>query len=210
MPVDRVPPPGIIPARAGFTRWCGGPGRPRRDHPRSRGVYRSAGLRADLLRGSSPLARGLPLPLGLSQRVIGIIPARAGFTLRVVNSILLASDHPRSRGVYASGDARSDTGTGSSPLARGLRGSHGSPPGLLGIIPARAGFTWPSMTRLQEPSDHPRSRGVYIITFDNFPRAEWIIPARAGFTYSGLCSLPSVALDHPRSRGVYWVCLPRT
>ena len=50
---------GIIPARAGFTGGCVRPWPPRRDHPRSRGVYSdfaSAGLRRT---GSSPLARGL-------------------------------------------------------------------------------------------------------------------------------------------------------
>ena len=50
---------GIIPARAGFTRWCWGRRRRRPDHPRSRGVYdeyRQARGDGD---GSSPLARGL-------------------------------------------------------------------------------------------------------------------------------------------------------
>ena len=51
--------PGIIPARAGFTRprpqqprWC-------RDHPRSRGVYWKLLSRKKISAGSSPLARGL-------------------------------------------------------------------------------------------------------------------------------------------------------
>ena len=35
---------GIIPARAGFTRWVGLIGLTYRDHPRSRGVYPSIGL----------------------------------------------------------------------------------------------------------------------------------------------------------------------
>ena len=51
--------PGIIPARAGFTRvmkqeiTVGG------DHPRSRGVYVSTSTRWTMMSGSSPLARGL-------------------------------------------------------------------------------------------------------------------------------------------------------
>ena len=50
----------IIPARAGFTPRPRCRFRPARDHPRSRGVYRSAACRA--------------------SRCAGIIPARAGFT----------------------------------------------------------------------------------------------------------------------------------
>ena len=71
---------GIIPARAGFTRFYRpgydqGP-----DHPRSRGVYRLRCMPMRLCSGSSPLARGLlPKPFG-GKRFDGIIPARAGFT----------------------------------------------------------------------------------------------------------------------------------
>ena len=70
--------------------------------------------------------------------------------------------------------------------------------------------------------DHPRSRGVYYITFNDFPKAEGssplargllrhfgvntrdrgIIPARAGFTRP-VDSRKGVRSDHPRSRGVY-------
>ena len=59
-PGRRRPGPGIIPARAGFT-----PSKVRlrpkqRDHPRSRGVYRTAASVHTPGAGSSPLARGLP------------------------------------------------------------------------------------------------------------------------------------------------------
>ena len=71
---------GIIPARAGFTS-PGGRGRgPRRDHPRSRGVYRRGACRRRTCRGSSPLARGLRDAAGAGRGRRGIIPARAGFT----------------------------------------------------------------------------------------------------------------------------------
>ena len=73
---------GIIPARAGFTH-----GRDRLqqvigDHPRSRGVYQSPTFFRNDWNGSSPLARGLLLVLGDDRVLHGIIPARAGFTLR--------------------------------------------------------------------------------------------------------------------------------
>ena len=51
---------GIIPARAGFTRSAGRGSGARRDHPRSRGVYRFLYADTDSMHGSSPLARGLP------------------------------------------------------------------------------------------------------------------------------------------------------
>ena len=93
-------------------------------------------------------------------------------------------------------------GPGSSPLARGLR-------------------TAPS-GKMHSRTDHPRSRGVYVILSDDMgleigssPLARGlrhrliaqhlvlrIIPARAGFTLmcTSTVAMPS---DHPRSRGVY-------
>ena len=49
----------IIPARAGFTSAPTRSARPRRDHPRSRGVYLMKCLALRAAAGSSPLARGL-------------------------------------------------------------------------------------------------------------------------------------------------------
>ena len=52
------------------------------DHPRSRGVYLPMTVAQMAKAGSSPLARGL---LVNGHRIVilaGIIPARAGFTLR--------------------------------------------------------------------------------------------------------------------------------
>ena len=73
---------GIIPARAGFTtrlrarRWSA------RDHPRSRGVYSRPRSSAPQSLGSSPLARGLRVDKKPAEATPGIIPARAGFTLK--------------------------------------------------------------------------------------------------------------------------------
>ena len=90
----------IIPARAGFTgrfRCC----RSRRpDHPRSRGVYLSACPPSRADRGSSPLARGLLAVPIMFDDALGIIPARAGFTVKSPVQGIGTSDHPRSRGVY--------------------------------------------------------------------------------------------------------------
>ena len=72
---------GIIPARAGFTPSGPGGSGSRRDHPRSRGVYRSVQVVIAPGVGSSPLARGLHGEHGPGVEGGRIIPARAGFTL---------------------------------------------------------------------------------------------------------------------------------
>ena len=137
---------GIIPARAGFTRPCPRRTQPTRDHPRSRGVY--CHRRSQFLRkwGSSPLARGLPALQSDSPPETRIIPARAGFTVAEGGLGDAQQDHPRSRGVYAEAlRARAGDG-GSSPLARGLPDGVPTVGEYSGIIPARAGFTTPTLT----------------------------------------------------------------
>ena len=212
------------------------------DHPRSRGVYATRRQASPSRRGSSPLARGLRDRGVVLLGDDGIIPARAGFTSSSWSTRPRPWDHPRSRGVY-----RPRTGTGprgpgssplarglrrrlsllrlaagSSPLARGLRRSGGRWPARAGIIPARAGFTPLPFTRPYTLSDHPRSRGVYLLLTHPHPRSTGssplarglpavgadagdlvrIIPARAGFTAHAPAS-PNPGTDHPRSRGVY-------
>ena len=96
----RCRPGRIIPARAGFTPWRRARSPPKRDHPRSRGVYRGVLFRRGLRPGSSPLARGLRIMSGSFTPIRRIIPARAGFTRVRRNRMRSWSDHPRSRGVY--------------------------------------------------------------------------------------------------------------
>ena len=217
-----IAPRGIIPARAGFTP-CSPVGRTsRRDHPRSRGVYRTPRSTPPPPHGSSPLARGLRPGGELDPGPGRIIPARAGFTSSAGPSSRTWRDHPRSRGVYYSEIGLESADQGSSPLARGLPRS--SRPGIptLWIIPARAGFTLASQAHSIQYRDHPRSRGVYsdISTRSRLARgssplarglrldddlkniAGGIIPARAGFTVQPLCE-GNCGPDHPRSRGVY-------
>ena len=176
----------IIPARAGFT-WCAPPWLwgPRVDHPRTRGVYRQPTSQrhghADHPRtrgvyvidncpersvyGSSPHARGLLRRAPSFAVTLRIIPARAGFTVDVVQEEGEISDHPRTRGVYALRQRLAGAQGGSSPHARGLRKSIREVAEGTGIIPARAGFTPPGRPGL----------GVGVR----------IIPARAGFTSTG-------------------------
>ena len=132
---------GIIPARAGFTPPTTAAAGPAGDHPRSRGVYHFLSPITRVTAGSSPLARGLldgsrGLLLGLR-----IIPARAGFTARLIGDRRGGGDHPRSRGVYLAPGGSTHDSPGSSPLARGLLVAVMVVGEVHGIIPARAGFT---------------------------------------------------------------------
>ena len=192
----------IIPARAGSTSQRSSVSQPRRDHPRSRGVYSLLYQARQDGRGSSPLARGLR---HLDRERPGrrrIIPARAGSTCCNWGRRGSATDHPRSRGVYA-----------------GIRLHHLD---KRRIIPARAGSTsYTSITTLTT-WDHPRSRGVYPPSTASSRRKPGssplarglpeqmvkqfrkygIIPARAGSTQSWPPQYRTKG-DHPRSRGVY-------
>jgi len=193
---------GIIPARAGFTTARPSTRRPSGDHPRSRGVYLWSRDEYDVARGSSPLARGLPMSRWRKESSSGIIPARAGFTSPAPGRRRQCRDHPRSRGVYNLAVSWAETGRGSSPLARGLQGERERPERIRRIIPARAGFTSRRLRRVTVAWDHPRSRGVYRALASASPQRsgssplarglrdlallhglpERIIPARAGFT----------------------------
>ena len=222
-----VPFVGIIPARAGFTAAYRRAPRVDPDHPRSRGVYVWSSNSGDLVPGSSPLARGLPVLRGLLYRIPGIIPARAGFTCPSLRSAPSRPDHPRSRGVYHEDHPYTLNRIGSSPLARGLLLYPFISRPRVGIIPARAGFTLYEQLGWLRDADHPRSRGVYpsrsparMSRPGSSPLARGlrrtalvevehlgIIPARAGFTPR---SPPTgrTRSDHPRSRGVYPALLP--
>ena len=174
-------------------------------------------------RGSSPLARGLRRDDGPECLGIGIIPARAGFTLVSPAGASPSEDHPRSRGVYWAPFTAGPCGAGSSPLARGLLDAAETAGDKGRIIPARAGFT-ARRRRIgtNGGGSSPLARGLRTdIRLEQF--RDRIIPARAGFTLAGRVtaySLPGssplarglrrhrqgavgLLVDHPRSRGVY-------
>ena len=155
-----------------------------------------------VVRGSSPLARGLHSEATGINSEPRIIPARAGFTAEAGRGDGSRGDHPRSRGVYNTIDSGDLLPAGSSPLARGLRRADQHRSLLARIIPARAGFTVETSPYLHPIRDHPRSRGVYTYwswigcaARGSSPLARGlrrgpgplhgrlrIIPARAGFT----------------------------
>ena len=156
-----APPRRIIPARAGFTANDPDLGPEVRDHPRSRGVYALIVTAGPITAGSSPLARGLHRVEFRDSYKKRIIPARAGFTVYHAPPVGYPADHPRSRGVYDNPAPVSGGISGSSPLARGLLHLRDERAYLLGIIPARAGFTSSHPSWPPGAPDHPRSRGVY-------------------------------------------------
>ena len=169
-----------------------------------------------------PARAGFTGRRGEVGHILGIIPARAGFTHGPAQPVRGHPDHPRSRGVYSSAQRLSSWSWGSSPLARGLHEDASRPPLWGGIIPARAGFTTPTEGSSPRRTDHPRSRGVYVVSHGGSPRGVGssplargllvgrqrdratvgIIPARAGFTRRSREASGEPG-DHPRSRGVY-------
>ena len=172
------------------------------DHPRSRGVYYAHLAAPSPGVGSSPLARGLHRQAQRAVGFHGIIPARAGFTTRVVASIRGQADHPRSRGVYKLRIIETCLAVGSSPLARGLPRHQEPRAEGGGIIPARAGFTWGRRRSWERRTDHPRSRGVYAPIEGASVGRQGSSPLARGLLVGALGE-GEPGLDHPRSRGVY-------
>ena len=175
----------IIPAHAGFTVRDQPAAGVIEDHPRTRGVYRSpAGVR-DWRSGSSPHTRGLRLRVHQDPTQHRIIPAHAGFTHPSGPRGPGRADHPRTRGVYGAPTHRRRAARGSSPHTRGLPPPTGPRSQPIRIIPAHAGFTSRSGHGRGPASDHPRTRGVYMVLTVLRIGPAWIIPAHAGFTRRG-------------------------
>ena len=212
----------IIPALAGNTIPSGKSLMEFRDHPRSRGEYRTLVRDGAVTSGSSPLSRGIHAVARWNGMAAGIIPALAGNTRAHHLHRLPGEDHPRSRGEYAVYLEQNWYTQGSSPLSRGILPPQVSHILARRIIPALAGNT----PRLMRPRailrDHPRSRGEYLLLIAGgtalpgssplsrgIPtryrpqrRNRRIIPALAGNT-NPPCPVSSEATDHPRSRGEY-------
>ena len=211
---------GLIPTRAGRTRWPNLRRWCSRAHPRSRGADHDSSQGDEQLWGSSPLARG-----GRHERTpcavnAGLIPARAGRTSAPPRATGTSRAHPRSRGAdecTAEGDRHKQ---GSSPLARGGPDLQAGDRIVSGLIPARAGRTGLDRVSRQVQRAHPRSRGADSLSVHargvpegSSPLARGgrgrhqgrdlplgLIPARAGRTGREVaCAELSGA--HPRSRG---------
>ena len=136
---------GLIPARAGTTYPRGVYAVPCWAHPRSRGDHVSFLIIYGSFRGSSPLARGPRVFVDVFICLDGLIPARAGTTMRDSGKRVTLSAHPRSRGDHKAIRKKDFAPTGSSPLARGPRQRRQDRESPAGLIPARAGTTLADM-----------------------------------------------------------------
>ena len=70
------------------------------DHPRLRGEYLNPVVIPDLIAGSPPLARGVPVGAIVAEFALRITPACAGSTHLQTDKDNLEKDHPRLRGEY--------------------------------------------------------------------------------------------------------------
>ena len=136
------------------------------------------------------------------------------------NCVIMEKVHPRSRGEHSRAIQAGCSSCGSSPLARGTRGSGSTRCHRGRFIPARAGNTYDPHGSASLSAVHPRSRGEHAhaswtiqVAFGSSPLARGtrsgegaealrlrFIPARAGntkATTSPSCQPPV----HPRSRG---------
>ena len=195
---------GLIPARAGNTGNTRCLPAHMRAHPRSRGEHPSPLHSAAHTPGSSPLARGTPVEGWRALDADGLIPARAGNTIKESVAPRGTGAHPRSRGEHMRLNLTDTVNVGSSPLARGTRPHDGPSPRIDGLIPARAGNTITWLGGKPAAGAHPRSRGEHLARMRHTPgmvgssplargtrlhRGEHrgrlgLIPARAGNTHS--------------------------
>ena len=155
---------GLIPARAGKTSIVWSTMRRRTAHPRAGGENALADQLIEVRRGSSPRGRGKREQLTREPLLPRLIPARAGKTDCDTYRGAGHAAHPRAGGENARITHREHDG-GAHPRAGGENEAHclvpsgvyGSSPrgrgklipvilsGILhGLIPARAGKTWPS------------------------------------------------------------------
>ena len=152
---------GLIPAGAGSTTPTRTRPKPPRAHPRWRGEHDLRLVTDRLDTGSSPLARGARWGCGADASASGLIPAGAGSTSRVPSAAPSIRAHPRWCGEHLTNRQIRAGCKGSSPLARGARGTDRKPAAYDGLIPAGAGSTrsphWPR----RWPRAHPRWRGEH-------------------------------------------------
>ena len=152
---------GLIPARAGNTGAIFAPAPVIGAHPRSRGEHSLLKHWQIMTVGSSPLARGTPVPAAAFFGREGLIPARAGNTCSRCSRSIWCRAHPRSRGEHVSAAKTSNRPQGSSPLARGTLVAAARRAFAHGLIPARAGNTCRCRFHRARPWAHPRSRGEH-------------------------------------------------
>ena len=191
---------GIIPACAGNS--ASGPHGTvhLRDHPRVCGEQRLMALLKQSVLGSSPRVRGTEIVCHLICRSVGIIPACAGNRTNNSGCLRAPRDHPRVCGEQPETCKPPTTPLGSSPRVRGTATLDAAASAFLGIIPACAGNSAPSLQNRFAPRDHPRVCGEQVVGQILLGIAEGIIPACAGNSRKRLLKHPEW-WDHPRVCG---------
>ena len=152
-------PVGIIPARAGSRPKSCGDYPSLRDHPRARGEQLIILMISAPILGSSPRARGAAGEFFWGVFSNGIIPARAGSSLRDSSLPHSREDHPRARGEQCAEKGVRGFQLGSSPRARGAALVYPNGEYCRWIIPARAGSSRAASQAWLFGRDHPRARG---------------------------------------------------
>ena len=154
---------GLIPARAGKTPRRTRRPRMGRAHPRACGENARLVESVRNASGSSPRVRGKLSDRARGSLSGGLIPARAGKTMRLVMRRVSSAAHPRACGENHERDHILDADHGSSPRVRGKPSQRPrtSAPGRL--IPARAGKTSRHQRADHHRGAHPRACGENVI-----------------------------------------------
>ena len=194
---------GLIPARAGKTRWCKRRPPRRTAHPRACGENTGDIVVFHAMEGSSPRVRGKLRAHRNHTRRVRLIPARAGKTSVPTPSSCWRPAHPRACGENVDGGVKVVQCWGSSPRVRGKLSAVDGAAGRWWLIPARAGKTttrpYPTLPTGAHPracgenaassavspargGSSPRVRGKLTVNGALDPDAG-LIPARAGKTW---------------------------
>ena len=152
---------GIIPACAGSTWKYVCANTVARDHPRMCGEHLKARYPRCPARGSSPHVRGAPDHKRSGRRRLGIIPACAGSTIRLMIPPSSVRDHPRMCGEHFLAACGLNQQRGSSPHVRGAPPHNRLRRRSRGIIPACAGSTTSKWKIAGASGDHPRMCGEH-------------------------------------------------
>ena len=131
-----------------------------------RGEYVLFSHHSRKLLGSPPLARGILNVRCHLHHNVGITPACAGNTGKLMIRFCLIWDHPRLRGEYFIYSLYCFLFLGSPPLARRILYSDGLTRLFDGITPACAGNTELKHYSENRKRDHPRLRGEYSCIFN--------------------------------------------
>ena len=153
---------GLIPARAGSTKFNLTLRRCLRAHPRPCGEHSILALPGLVEQGSSPPVRGARYTFFRGKRNGGLIPARAGSTMARSCTGMSCWAHPRPCGEHVRSGSGISTPRGSSPPVRGALVVGGVFPLVGGLIPARAGSTGSTFVSTQLRRAHPRPCGEHI------------------------------------------------